>query len=117
MAGDVDAVRALLRQAADVNAAQADGMTALHWAAENDAAELAEMLIYAGANLEAGTRMGAYRPLHLASKAGNRQVVRVLLEAGSDIDAATDSWRGQPASLRGGDGQRRGRRDAARPRC
>ena len=96
MAGDVDAVRALLRQAADVNAAQADGMTALHWAAENDAAELAEMLIYAGANLEAGTRMGAYRPLHLASKAGNRQVVRVLLEAGSDIDAATTAGGANP---------------------
>ncbi len=89
MAGDTDAVRTLLRQAADVNAAQADGMTALHWAAENDAAELAEMLIYAGANLEAGTRLGAYRPLHIASKAGNANAVRVLLKAGSNVDAAT----------------------------
>ncbi len=89
MAGNADAVRTLLRQAADVNAAQADGMTALHWAAENNAAELAEMLIYAGANLEAGTRIGAYRPLHIASKSGNANAVRVLLEAGSNVDAAT----------------------------
>jgi len=96
MAGDLDAVRALLRQAADVNAAQADGMTALHWAAEHDAAGLAEMLIYAGANLEAGTRIGAYRPLHLASKAGNAGVVRVLLEAGSDIEAATTAGGANP---------------------
>ena len=34
--GDKDGVRALLKQAADVNAAQADGMTALHWAASRD---------------------------------------------------------------------------------
>src|SRR5947207_910841 len=39
--GDRDAVRALLKQAADVNAAQADGMTALHWAAQKNDAELA----------------------------------------------------------------------------
>ena len=39
--GDVDGVRALLRDGADVNAAQGDGMTALHWAAHGGDAELA----------------------------------------------------------------------------
>lgn len=96
MAGDSELVRSLLRQAADVNAAQSDGMTALHWAAENDAAELAEMLIYAGANLEAGTRIGAYRPLHIASKAGHAGVVRVLLEGGSDVNAPTTAGGASP---------------------
>ena len=57
------AVKALLKQAADVNAAQGDGMTALHWAAMNGDAELAQMLIFAGANVRATTRLGTYTPL------------------------------------------------------
>ena len=57
---------ALLKQGADVNAAQGDGMTALHWAAMNGDAELAQMLLYAGANVKATTRLGGYTPLILA---------------------------------------------------
>src|SRR5439155_75060 len=53
--GDNGAVRALLKQAADVNAAQPDGMTALHWAATRDDGELAQMLLYAGADVKATT--------------------------------------------------------------
>lgn len=89
MRGDVEAVRALLRDGADVNAAQGDGMTALHWAAQNGDGELAEVLIYAGANLEAVTRVGAYTPLHLASKTGHVTVVRRLLGAGADPNTPT----------------------------
>jgi ankyrin repeat protein len=58
MAGDKTQVRTLLTQAVDVNSAQGDGMTALHWAALKGDAELAQMLIYAGANLKATTRLG-----------------------------------------------------------
>ena len=39
-------------------------MTALHWAAMKNDAELAQMLLYAGANVRATTRIGAYTPLH-----------------------------------------------------
>ena len=60
--GDTDTVRTLLRQGADVNEAQGDGMTALHWASEIGDAELASGLLYAGINLEAGTRIGNYTP-------------------------------------------------------
>ena len=58
--GDRDAVKALLKQAADVNAAQGDGMTALHWAAMKNDAELAQTLLCAGANVRATTRIGSY---------------------------------------------------------
>src|SRR5690349_15916766 len=87
MRGDRDAVRALLKQGADVGAAHGDGMTALHWAAERGDAELAEMLLYAGANLAAVTRIGQYTPLHLASKAASAPVVQVLLKAGASVSA------------------------------
>ena len=97
MRGDVEAVRALLRQGADVNAAQGDGMTALHWAAEADRLEMVEILIYAGANLGGVTRIGDYTPLHLASKAGHPRVVEVLLSAGADPDAKTST--GQATAL------------------
>ena len=64
--------RALLKQGADVNAAQGDGMTALHWAAMKGDAELAQMLIYAGANRARRRGSAAYTPLHLAARAATR---------------------------------------------
>ncbi len=91
MRGDVPTVRSLLEGGADVNAAQGDGMTALHWAADNGNASLASLLIYAGANLEAATRIGHYTPLHVASRAGHADVVKALLAAGAKVDARSTS--------------------------
>src|SRR5262245_31664163 len=68
MSGDADSVRRLLKQGADVNAAQGDGMTALHWAAMHGDAALAETLLYAGGNARATTRLGGYTALHLAAQ-------------------------------------------------
>src|SRR5437588_12639261 len=68
MKGDKGLVRSLLKEAVDVNAAQGDGMTALHWAAQKGDAETAQLLIYAGANVKAGTRIGGYSPLFLAAE-------------------------------------------------
>src|SRR5204862_5944295 len=87
--GDREAVRGLLKQAADVNAAQADGMTALHWAAQKNDAELVRMLLYAGANAKATTRINGYTPLLLAARAGNSEVMEPLLAAGADVNGAT----------------------------
>src|SRR3989442_2977605 len=89
--GDNGAVRALLKQAADVNAAQPDGMTALHWAATRDDVELAQMLLYAGANVKATTRINAYTPLLVAAKNGNRAVMDPLLNAGADVNVRTSN--------------------------
>ena len=87
--GDVEAVLSLLREGADANAAQADGMTGLHWAALTDELEMAEALLYAGATVRATTRLGGYTPLHLASRQGHVSVARALLKAGADPDRLT----------------------------
>ena len=87
--GDVEAVRSLLRDGADVNAAQNDGMSALHWAAQNDDDAVIEVLLYAGANTAATTRLGGYTALHLAGRAGNAEALDALLSGGVDADAVT----------------------------
>jgi ankyrin repeat protein len=88
---DRDAVRTLIQQGADVNAAQGDGMTALHWAAMSGDRELASMLVTAGANLRATTRLGAYAPLHVASEAGDAGMIAALADAGAVVNARTST--------------------------
>ncbi|MDQ6611870.1 MAG: ankyrin repeat domain-containing protein [Gemmatimonadota bacterium] len=91
MRGDSAKVRTLLRQGIDANAAQADGMTALHWASARGDAGQVHVLVVAGARLEATTRNGNYTPLHLAAQAGRGATVRALLEAGANANAVTTS--------------------------
>jgi uncharacterized protein len=88
MAKDREAVKALLKTGADVNAAQGDGMTALHWAARNGDAELTQMLLFAGANVKATTRLGGYTPLMMAAEQGHATVIASLLSGGSDPKTA-----------------------------
>ncbi len=80
-------VGTLLKKDADVNAAQADGMTALHWAAYHDETEIAKRLLAAGANAKAENRYGV-APLSLACTNGNTELVRSLLAAGADPNTA-----------------------------
>ena len=87
--GDAKAVKSLLDGGADVNAAQGDGMTALHWAAERGHAEVANLLLSSSADVEAKTRIGSYTPLHVASRRGHVPIVVRLLEAGADPGAVT----------------------------
>ncbi len=97
--GDKVAIRDLLKQGADVNAAQGDGMSALHWAADSGDAELADLLIYGGANTGAVTRIGQYTPLHLAAKSGSPAVATALIKAGAAVNAKSNPSGATPLHL------------------
>lgn len=86
-AQDTAAVESLLRAAVDVNAAAADGATALHWAAYHDALGLADRLLAAGAAVDAANDYGV-TSLSLACDNGSAGMVKRLLQAGADADAA-----------------------------
>jgi ankyrin repeat protein len=86
MRGDHDGVRRALARKADVNVAQIDGSTALHWAVERNDVELADLLIRAGAKVGVATREGV-RPLQLAALNGSARMIDRLLKAGAEANA------------------------------
>ena len=79
-------VRQLLGTGIDVNAGQADGTTALHWAVYHDDTETVGLLVRAGANVNAVNRYGV-PPLTQACTNGNSAIVNLLLKAGADANA------------------------------
>ena len=89
MRKDAATVRALVKDGKDVNGAQGDGMTALHWAAMNGDADMAATLLVAGANVRATTRLGGYTALHLAAQAGETAVLARLIGGGASTRAVT----------------------------
>jgi len=84
--GDKAAVLALVDSHADVNAAEADGTTALHWAARLNDLDLVERLLPAGANVNAANRYGI-TALYLACVNGSAPMIGKLLDAGADANA------------------------------
>src|SRR5215469_14993553 len=84
MQGDKSALQSLLQQKVDVNAAQGDGTTALHWAAYREDVDMARLLLKTGANLKATTRIGNMTPLFMAAKTGNAAMVELLVNAGAE---------------------------------
>ena len=91
MRGDSSQLRLLIKQGVDVNTAQSDGMTALHWAASRGDTAAVRMLVAAGARTEAHTRNGNYTPLHMAARAGNANATKVLLATGANVNAPTST--------------------------
>lgn len=96
MKRDVAAVRTLVDQKVDVNAAGADGTPALHWLVRVDDFETARRLIRAGADASKPNRYGV-TPISLAAANGNAQMVALLLEAGAD--ANTSDTQGETALM------------------
>lgn len=86
-AGDRAAVRALLQQGHDVNAAGPDGATALHWAVRADDLETVDALIRAGARVSVTNVLGV-SPIYVAAQHGNAAILRRLLDAGADANSA-----------------------------
>ena len=85
--GRLDRARALIdRDGVVIDAPQADGMTALHWAVYRDDLGATEMLLEAGADANVTNRYGV-PPLSLACQNGNTAIVKRLLEAGADANA------------------------------
>jgi ankyrin repeat protein len=85
--GDHETLRALLKQSGvNVNAAEPDGTTSLHWASYHDDLEAAELLIRAGAKANTANDLGA-TPLWAASENGSEAMVRRLLAAGASPNA------------------------------
>jgi uncharacterized protein len=81
--GGIGAVRALIHQKADVNSPQADGATALQWAAYRNDVEMTDLLIAAGADVKLANHDGV-TPLWLAAQNGNAPLIEELLNRGAD---------------------------------
>jgi ankyrin repeat protein len=85
--GNVSEARALLARSPDVNAAEADGTTALHWAVRAGQADLVRLLLNAKANVRAANRYGV-TPIALAAVNGDAAMIETLLRAGADPNTA-----------------------------
>jgi ankyrin repeat protein len=85
-AGDIARLTSLIDSGADVNAADVEGATALHWAVYADRTEAARILLSAGADPAIENRFGV-APLYLAAVNGNAPMIDLLLTAGADAGA------------------------------
>ncbi len=83
---DIATLRALIRQHADVNAMDVEGMTPLLWAAYKNDLEAVKLLIGAGANVKAANRYDV-TPLEEAANNGNGEMIELLLKGGADPNA------------------------------
>jgi uncharacterized protein len=97
--GGPEAIAAVGRYRADVNAAEADGTTALHWAVRQGDGPVARALLHAGARPDAANRYGM-TPVALAARGGDAALLALLFESGATVRAADVALRdGQTALM------------------
>jgi ankyrin repeat protein len=94
--GDRKAALAMIASGTDVNKAQPDGTTPLHWAAYRVDRELVQTLLKKGAKADVVNRYGA-SPLAEAARVANVDLVGMLLEAGADANGGNED--GQTALM------------------
>ena len=85
-AGDRAAALALIAQRVDVNASEADGTTALHWAVHQNDLDLVRRLIRAGANVKVRNEFGS-TPMSEAAILARADMIEALLDAGADVES------------------------------
>uniref|UniRef100_A0A8C2F756 Protein phosphatase 1 regulatory subunit n=1 Tax=Cyprinus carpio TaxID=7962 RepID=A0A8C2F756_CYPCA len=85
-AGDREEVAELLRQGADINHANVDGLTALHQACIDENADMVEFLVESGSDVNRGDNEG-WRPLHAAASCGFIQIAKYLIDHGAHVGA------------------------------
>ncbi|XP_046890570.1 protein phosphatase 1 regulatory subunit 12A isoform X2 [Hypomesus transpacificus] len=85
-AGDREEVAALLRQGADINHANIDGLTALHQACIDENAEMVQFLVESGSDVSRGDNEG-WTPLHASASCGFIQITKYLIEHGAQVGA------------------------------
>ncbi|KAK7117242.1 hypothetical protein R3I94_022716 [Phoxinus phoxinus] len=85
-AGDREEVAELLRQGADINHANIDGLTALHQACIDENADMVQFLVESGSDVNRGDNEG-WTPLHAAASCGFIQITKYLIEHGAHVGA------------------------------
>jgi len=92
LASRPDLAQFLLDHSANVNALDAWGATALHFASFHGHIAVGMLLLEHGANVSAQTNDG-WTPLHNAARGGHLEVVQLLLDHGADANAKKeDHW-------------------------
>ena len=88
--GDIPAIQSLIRGTADVNAARADGTTALFWAVFHDNMPAVDMLLDAGADTNAADDYGV-TPLFMACVNRDAELVKKLLGYGANPNSIMEN--------------------------
>ncbi|XP_046450655.1 protein phosphatase 1 regulatory subunit 12A-like isoform X17 [Daphnia pulex] len=88
-AGDKEEVLKLIRQGADIDTPNVDGLTALHQACIDDNLDMVEFLVEHGADINRGDHEG-WTPLHATASCGFLSIARYLIENKSDVAAVNN---------------------------
>jgi len=96
--GDLSTVRAVLAAGTAPDLRDKDGRTPLHWAALGGHTEVVQLLLGAGAEVDARERDRYYgrTPLHLAAQGGHTDVIQLLLKAGAEVNAEDRGYGSKP---------------------